>query len=49
MTSHDITEHSPLRKDPVLIQLLYSISTTSEYFVNYPLPLSEFGKIGKRL
>ena len=49
MTSHDMTEHSPLRKDPALIQLLHSISTTSEYFVNYPLPPSEFGKMGKRL
>ena len=49
ITSHDITEHSPPRKDPALIQLLHSISTTSEYFVNYPLPPSEFGKMGKRL
>ena len=49
ITSHDTTDHSPQGKDPALIELLHSISTTSEYFVDYPLPPSEFGKMGKRL
>ena len=49
ITSHGMTEQSPLHKDPALIRLLQSISMTSEYFVNYPLPSSEFGKMGKRL
>ena len=48
-TSHDTTDHSPQGKDPALNELLHSISTTSEYFVDYPLPPSEFGKMGKRL
>ena len=49
ITSHDTTDHSPQGKDSALIELLHSISTTSEYFVDYPLPPSEFGKMGKRL
>ena len=44
-TNHD----TPPQKDPALAQLLQSVSTTSEYFVNYPLPSSEFGKMGKRV
>ena len=49
MTSHDITEPSSPGTDPALLLLLHSISTTSDYFVDYPLPSSEFGKMGKRL
>lgn len=30
ITSHDMKEHSPPGKDSALIQLLHSISTTSE-------------------
>lgn len=39
----------PQSADSATSQLLKSISTTSKYFLDYPLPPSEFGKLGKRL
>lgn len=33
----------------MVTQLLLSISTVSQYFLDYPLPASEFGKMGERL
>jgi len=39
----------PQGPDSATSQLLKSISTTSKYFLDYPLPPSEFGEMGKRL
>ena len=39
----------PAHSDAALTQLLNTVSTTSTYFVDYPLSASEFGKMGKRL
>ncbi|KAL8688090.1 MAG: hypothetical protein Q9224_004975 [Gallowayella concinna] len=51
-TSKDPYESSP-PKPPIhsngLTYLLQTVSTTSTYFTDYPLPASEFGKMGKRL
>jgi len=40
---------SPQSSDSATSQLLKSISTTSKYFLDYPLPSSAFGEMGKRL
>lgn len=51
--SHNATQTSsgnvPSRDDAALAQLLHTVSTTSTYFTDYPLPASEFAKMGKRL
>ncbi|KAI4120418.1 MAG: hypothetical protein LQ338_007038 [Usnochroma carphineum] len=39
----------PIHSDAALTELLHTVSTTSTYFTDYPLPASEFGKMGKRL
>ena len=40
---------APQYNDAALTQLLHTVSTTSTYFTDYPLPASDFGKMGKRL
>ncbi|KAI4226281.1 MAG: hypothetical protein L6R40_008296 [Gallowayella cf. fulva] len=39
----------PIHSDESLTHLLHTVSTTSTYFINYPLLASEFAKMGKRL
>ena len=54
---HHRTQDSPstsstgitANKNAALTQLLHTVSTTSDYFADYPLSSSEFGKMGKRL
>lgn len=51
--SDDTTQSSssgvPDHGDAALQKLLHTVSTTSTYFTDYPLPASEFAKMGKRL
>lgn len=44
-SSSGVPDHS----DAALQRLLHTVSTTSTYFTDYPLPASEFAKMGKRL
>lgn len=39
----------PTHSDAALTPFLHTVATTSTYFTDYPLPASEFGKMGKRL
>ncbi|KAL8779714.1 MAG: hypothetical protein Q9213_006803 [Squamulea squamosa] len=39
----------PVPSNGALTYLLQTLSTTSTYFIDYPLPASDFGKMGKRL
>lgn len=39
----------PVHNDAALTQLLHTVSTMSDYSLDYPLPPSGFGKMGKRL
>ncbi|CAO1598057.1 MAG: hypothetical protein LQ349_008276 [Xanthoria aureola] len=39
----------PVRSNGALKHLLQTITITSTYFIEYPLPASEFAKMGKRL
>ncbi|KAL9629308.1 MAG: hypothetical protein Q9204_005348 [Flavoplaca sp. TL-2023a] len=52
-TSKNLNECSstrpPTGSNGAVNHLLQSIATTSNYFIDYPLPASEFAKMGKRL